>query len=358
MVSRTATRIVRAIRLVPVLSCMFAGCTCSSGPPVSPTPTVTPEPRATQTRSSVPHPTVTPVPPPPAAPAAATSTLPPKPNATATASAASSVCEGYVAVLSGKKQDKALLDNPAVQALAQQAPDLVKCGAVRLDSEALCMLLGSDAEKGRTKECLSMRAIFHELRTYPKGRSFYMLDSDWRDCHAGPFAPICDALREAMRSGDASKCVLTADFRSICRSVMADLKESQCRKMGPEIKRVMEARCRAHATVNASACHLEAAKGDLFEQRVRFLTEAEDECRRAVEERASMGKGLSALAESGSPDERELAKAALSQADACTLYARPVMDACLTNSGRPVALAPPPRVEGSPMPTPPTPGGG
>jgi hypothetical protein len=332
MVARTASLIVRAIRLAPVLSCLFAGCTCSSGPVVSPTPTATPTSRATQPPPTVPHPTDTPVPPPPAA----TSTLPPAPNPEVTANAADSACGDYVAVLSGKKQDKALLENPAVRALAQQAPDLVKCGAVRLDSEALCMLLGSDPEQGLTKECVLMQELFHELRAYPKSHSFFMTETEWRGCHASPLAPICDALREALRSGDASKCALKADFRSVCRGMLTNLDEVQCGVVGPHVKRIMEARCRAAVTLDASVCHIEGADekrthGAKFDFKELFKG-GEDECKQKTEERAFLGKGLNVLAESGPPRERELAKAALGQTDACAPYARAAMESCKGSS--------------------------
>lgn len=331
MVSRTTTLIVCAIRLVPILSFGFAGCTCSGGPAVNPTPTVPPTSRAAAIPPTVPRPTETPVPAPPTAPAEATSTLPPAPNAGGTAGEASSACEGYVAVLSGKKQDKASMDNPTVRALAQQVPDLVSCGAVRLDSEALCMLLGTDPQQGQTQQCLTQQGLFHELRAYPKKPSFFMTESEWRGCQDSPLAPVCDTLRQALRSGDATKCALKDDFQSICRKQITDLNEAQCRIVGPWMKRVTEAKCRAMVTLDKAACQVEQAdlkSGEFSKDMPEFFKEAEGECKQKTEDRAFLGKGLNAIAESGPARERELAKAALGQADACAPFAQAAMDSC------------------------------
>src|SRR5713101_4433412 len=86
-------------------------------------------------------------------------------------SARRTVCARYVAAVAGHAPDDALLDNPEVRALAVQAPDLVMCGAVVHDSDAPCKRLLPE-EHGPTTACRYMQSIFHELRTYPQGRSF------------------------------------------------------------------------------------------------------------------------------------------------------------------------------------------
>lgn len=347
MVSRTATLIMRAIRMAPVVTCVFAGCTCSGGPGTTPPPTATAAPRATQTPVRVAPVTNTPV-----AQAQPTATAPPTPNVEATRSAARPACEGYVAVLSGEKQDEALLNDPAVRALAPQVPDLVTCGAVRLDSEAHCMLLGSDREQNEIRACRQAQSLFHELRLHPKSPAFFMTDADWHACHDSPLAPVCDSLRDAFRSGDVSKCTLTQDFQAICRKQIPELNESQCRIVGPWMKRVTDAKCRAMVTLDTKACHAEQRdlkSGDLSKQMPDFFKEAEDECRQKTEELAPLGKGLSGLAESGPPRERALAQATLGKADACAAYAQAAIEVCVQGSqaAPPEAGTPPP---GAPVP--------
>lgn len=350
MVSRTADLIVRAIRVAPLVGGLFAVCSCSNMLGGSPTVTPTPTTRSTATRTSVPPPTNTPkVSAPEVAPP-----VPPTPNVEATVSAGHTACEGYVALLSGSKQDKALLNTPEVQGLAKQVPDLVACGAVARDSDELCMLLGSDTEQGRTKDCVLAQGLFHELRAYPNTHSFYMPEVDWKGCHASPFAPICDALRQALRSGDASKCTLTGDFQSICRNQLPELNESQCRAVGPAMKKAMETKCRAMVALDKSLCHLSEAevKKFAFQGAQDFFKGSEDECKQKTEDRALLGKGLKVLAQSGPPRERELAKAALGQADACASYAKAAMDSCTAgNAGTPAAETPTPGASETSPPT-------
>src|SRR5262249_42208398 len=158
-----------------VLTCVFVGCTGSSRAAAEPTPPATPINGAPQVPPVVPHPTDTAVAAPPSAPA----TPLPTPNA----GAANSACEGYVAVLSGKKQDKALLATPEVQKLAAGAQDLVACGAVMLDSDEFCKQLGKD----KVTTCRDRWSIFHELRAHPDGRGFIFTDFEYETCRtSGP----------------------------------------------------------------------------------------------------------------------------------------------------------------------------
>ena len=141
-----------------------------------------------------------------------------------------SACERYVAAVSGRAK-LALLDDPEVGTLAAQAPgDLVMCGAVRSDSDALCERL-LPVEHGPGGACQHMRSIFHELRS-AGGRSFMFDDRDWEGCRVIPLFPaLCDSLRKAMRSADPRDCAATDGAESICRAYIA-LDKSLCHAEG------------------------------------------------------------------------------------------------------------------------------
>jgi hypothetical protein len=315
MVSGTAKLIVRAIGLAPVVACLFGGYACSGTLGRSPTPTATATTRPTATPTSAP----TSTPPPP------TPTLSSTPNlaATATTNARRTDCERYVAFLSGHGQDDALLDNPGVQALAQQSPDLTTCGAVLRDSDERCKRL-LPAEHGPSMLCRQMRAIFHELRTYPKGRSFMFDDLDWEQCQSISGLPpkACDAFRDALRSADATKCAATGEGQSICRAFIR-LDASLCGAMPGAQRRLSE------------GTHAKSDKGFRFEEG----------CKKAIESKKFLAQGLNALAESGPPRERELAKAALGRDGACAAYVQPALQLCMGSPAAPI-----PGTPGSPGP--------
>jgi hypothetical protein len=255
MACRTADLLVLIIRMAPVVTCIFTGCTCSGK------------------RAGTPD------------------------------GARRALCERYVAAISGHG-DSTLLDDPQVQALAAHAaPDLVMCGAVLADSDGLCQRLMPPGH-GPSMACRHIRSDFHELRTYPNGRSFMFDEIDREECNH----PACDSLLEAMRSGDAEKCALTADLQSICRAYIT-LDKSLCRLEGKQTE------------PNGGA-----QKGYGKEPGL------EEGCRKTIESRGFLAQGLKALAESGPPRERALAKAALGQADACVQYAQSAMDLCLGNA--------------------------
>lgn len=230
----------------------------------------------------------------------------PAPSAAAVDSATAarrSLCERYVAVVSGRG-DQALLDDPSVEALALQAPpDLVMCGAVVGDSDLLCDRL-MPSQHGPNMACLHMRSVFHELRTYPRGRSFLFDDVDWRGCRSVPLlaSRFCDPFRTALRSGDPKNCAATGAGESICRAYM---------NLDPSL-------CRLHGALKA-AVSVGALVG------VDFL----DACARAIESRAFLAQGLQGLAESGPPREREFAKAALGDPEACASWRQAAMAMCM-----------------------------
>jgi hypothetical protein len=226
-------------------------------------------------------------------------------NATpAFAPAAQGDCERYLAVLSGRTQDAKLMKSSEIRGFAQPAPDLVTCGAVRANSEDLCnTLLPDDAgsapasdfiAEGPYKACREQWATLKELRDHPQGRSFMFNDINMQGCRGiKDLAPLCDGIRDAMRSGDEKKCASLGKFESICR---------------------------AYIKLDKSLC-----KGDPNDP---YAKNAADDCVRKIERKGVWVQGLTKLAESGSPRERDLAKAALGKADACASLERDAMKAC------------------------------
>jgi hypothetical protein len=215
----------------------------------------------------------------------------PTPDAAA-ASARRATCEHYIATLSGREQDAALMNNPEVQGLVGQVPDLVICGAVWRDSEDVCQKL-MPMDRGPNMECRRTWSIFHELRAYPSGRSFVFDDIDRQECifsDAGPTG--CDAFLAAMRSGDVKNCEATGGAQSICR---------------------------AYISLDTSLCHAEGKlKGPQLDA----------ECRKRIENRRFLAQGLQQLADAGPLPEKEMAKAALGQADACESYRKSALQLC------------------------------
>jgi hypothetical protein len=274
---RLSSLLLRTIRLSPLVACLFAGCTCFSEPAREPVPTPTPIMETLPTATLPPHTPTQPVP---------TPADSPTPDLAAVG-AKRAECDGYLAVLSGRKEGSSLADEPELRHLAESAPDLVICAAVKGDSEAVLLA-----------DCLYLQAMFHELRTYPKGRSFMFTGMDYKQCMD---RSVCDALRDALRSGDPKKCAQVGDGESICLAFM-NLDKSLCRIP-------------------------EGAKGG-GEQK-EDEGGVEELCRQTIESRAFLAQGLEALAESGEPRHRELARAALGREDACTSLARAAMDTCM-----------------------------
>jgi hypothetical protein len=310
--SRDTTVIIRAVGFAPLVAGLFAGCTWSGSLLGNPTPTATPT--ATRTATPTVTRTHTQTPPPPES----TPTVPPTPDlrGTATVSARRAVCERYVAFLSGRERDDALLDNPDVQALAQQSADLVMCGSVVRDSDLLCRRF-FPTERGPSIVCRHMWSIFHELRAHPKGRSFMFDDIDREEWQSPPSvdSATCDALQEALRSGDVNKCARSGDLESVCRAYM----------------RLDQSLCRVHGRL--AEVELPSRKAGEPEK-LKLKTVLEESCRETIESRAPLARGLTAIAKTGPPRERELAKAALGQTDACASYAQSALQSCVENAGR------------------------
>jgi hypothetical protein len=251
----------------------------------------------------------TPVANPPAAsePAAAT------PEATAVntpdAAARRASCENIVAALSGESKHEALLKDPQVEALAKRVPDLLTCRAVKEDSDGPCKLL---EDERAVRSCRAKQSTFHEWRAYPNGRAFMFNNVQFEDCgNFKPFAPYCEGFRAAARAGDASKCKAVGEFESLCRGLI---------------------------TLDKSLCS--APKGKDFQGRDQGNSQTwadgvEKDCKRQIDGMALYAKGMKAVADSGTPLDRQLAKAALGQPDACAPSAEDAIKTCVANLGAP-----------------------
>jgi hypothetical protein len=315
------------LRRAPILALIFSGCTCSEEPAVTSAPPAAVEAAATPTAvpPTAPAPTAT--------AAAAPQDAPAAPPAIAADSPPSrSACDRYIAALSGRTQDAALLESADLKAVLQVAPDLGTCTAVASDSDALCQKL-FPVESGPTMMCRHTRAIFHELKNYPQGRSFMFTEIDWQGCRGIPVMPatVCDAMRDALRAGDVEACAKAGDAASICRAY-ATLDKSVCRLEGELAK--------------ATFSMPDKKEGETG--KVELKPAAEKSCRQLIESRAFMAKGLKALAESGPAREKALAKAALGEPDACATFAEPALELCAgRTSAAPPAQVPPLPSEGS-----------
>ncbi len=210
-------------------------------------------------------------------------------------------CRKYVAALSGDKDQKDLLEESEVQTLARQVPDLVFCGAVTADSDDICQVLAPGEKfrsltEGPANICCAAWAQMHELRKYPKGRSYFFDDMQYQQCKALPsLASFCDAFRDALRSGDPAQCASAGDLKSICV---------------------------AYLKVDKSLCKGEGPEGAGLEK----------DCRKKIDKMAGLAGGLQGLSTAGKPRDRALAKAALGTPDACAALAQTATDICLNQS--------------------------
>lgn len=296
MTARATRPTDRAMWIVPALICIVTGLTPApahaSNPPAPPAAEVPNAGGGTQT------PTTT-------IPAPATER---------------SECERSIAALAGDPEEAALLKTRYVQDLARGQANLLTCRAVKDDSDEACKLLGDD---DAIKSCRAMRSVFHELRENPRGRGFMFNDVQFEDCQRfEPLAPYCEKFRAAARTGDATQCDTLGEFQSNCRAAIK---------------------------LDKSLCTAPKSKGFQGRDHEGGETYGEDirkDCQRQVEKMAVYAKGLLAVAESGPPLERQLAKAALQQPDACTPLADAAAKACSAKS------TPPPRPSGKPTPAP------
>jgi hypothetical protein len=167
------------------------------------------------------------------------------------------------------------------------------------------------------RACQGERFTFHERRTHPKGPSVILDGASYNDCKASlKDGKICDALWEALRSGDPDKCASTGEIAPNCRAVMMRDK-SLCRDVGD---------------------------GKAI---------SKPDCIQAIDKAAALGKDLKELADSGDKRERVFAQAALKGAPACDVYRSAAMQACSNEA----APATPATTPATPPPAGPTRGG-
>jgi hypothetical protein len=330
MVSAVTMRLPRVLYAVAALSLSFSGCTCGGSAPRPPAPTPT-------TRAAAPPPaTAAPAAPAAQAPAAAAQAAPAAaPPATAAVAAADaggapSDCAAYAAVWAGRKQDPAIMANPEARKYA--AAELVMCGAVYSDSDDLCSrIMGVD--EGPLGACLQTRALFHELRAYPGKPSFMFTEFEWKRTRGIPaLTQFADSLQQALRSGKPEDCDKVGDGASICRAYMK-LDKNLC-------------------VVSGQLAEVEFSlpdhkEGEPTSYKVKDVAEAN--CRENIESRSFLNKGLDAIAASGPPRERELAKAALRQPDACEALMQAAIARCTGPAptvAAPTPISPPPPDDG------------
>jgi len=281
---------------------------------------------------------------PPGAPTPGTGATPagtpaPQVDAQAAARAKRAACESLAAALSGRPAERQLLNDPRAASLAELVPDLVTCGAVATDSDELCKLAA-----GSSGSCLTTRSVFHELRANPKGRGFVFSEAEYQHCRAEMPLKVCEKMRNAVTSGDPSKC----DGQW--------LDKTDGRAPGMEKARVEDmstlctAFCRALVSADKSLC--------------RQLKDPEmmRRCESQIEDKVVFARGLKDIAATGKPPERDFARAALGEADACKAMMQTAVDKCLERSftpavekSAPVTVSPNPSGPKPPSPAGPTP---
>lgn len=221
-------------------------------------------------------------------------------------------CASYVEVLAGKKKGSAILKDPLLRQFAQGQVDLLTCGAVAADSDELCGLLSGQT----ASDCRLTRERFHELRTV-KGRSFLMTDQDYKSCRQDKtLAPFCDALREAARSADPNKCP----------------------------KGMIEGFCRGLVSMDKSQC---AGVGTIEDSE-----QGKAACEKIIDRNKPYAQGLKELAQSGAEPDRDFAKAALGQSDACKALGAKAMQACEEIAAPPSAAGGDSKEKSAPVPVP------
>ena len=314
------------VRRLPLLAVMLSGCTCGSGTPGPPAATPTRQAPPTAARASN-------------LPAAAPATAPSGGPAAAAPAAADparrATCESYVAVLSGKQTDAALLASAEVQWLAQQAPDLATCGAVASDSADVCKPIskwrpcptceeiGTQGRKPdvRTDDCYTVWSIMHELETSPNGRAFMLDECLTPDKDA---ADLCNGLIQGLRSGN---CSAAGSAAPLCQA-MTSLDAAQCVAM-PGLPEDLPTQCKSR-----------------------------------IASRGFLAKGLTALADAGGPKEAAVveewgdsdrlqrhAAAALGRPGACDAFAAAAVQVCVEKQMAVFPPTLPPQGEPTPLPT-------
>lgn len=243
----------------------------------------------------------------------------PTPDATAAAAAqnaARDACEARArAVLGSEAATKAVKESD-VLGLGRRSAELVICSAVLNDSADICKRYFPN-EQGPSGACRQTQAIFHELRTEPKKRTFMFTEQDWQQCRGIKEAQgFCDGLRAALQSGNVDECTKAGDGEGICRAYMT-LDKEKCAVTG------------ALAEVTFSLP--DRKEGEPESYKVGDI--AAEDCRNRIDSRAFLAQGLEALAASGPKREQILARAALKQPDACAPRVEEAVADCLGAQG-------------------------
>jgi hypothetical protein len=221
-----------------------------------------------------------------AAPAATAAGAPVVPAAAVNAKRAA--CLRAIDALAGATDDSGALASPEARLLADQIPDLVTCGAIRKNTDVPCHTLLAK-ERAREIDCLSMRSMYNELRTYPKGRGFMFDDLKYAECQARGAGKFCDDFRAALRAGDVAQCDALSNHGYLCR---------------------------AFVTMDVSACSPGAGKDDA------------PDCEKVIERNVLFGKGLDGHRQGAPLRDREFAKAAMGAPVACAALAQTAIDIC------------------------------
>ncbi len=236
-------------------------------------------------------------------------------------------CDRLIAVLSGRDKDEKLLKSAELQKLAQVFRDLATCGAVASDSPALCKAMGeTDAHSG----CLLMQGTFQLLRAHPKGGRLLFTTGSYEHCRTEITPVICEKLRDAVAANDASKCEWKPGEKP--EAIPADARHHPKALTAAQVRTDFPLMCRALVTLDKSLC---SQIKDPDSKRV---------CADVIERNAVYAAGLKSMAESAPQPQRDLAKAALGQADACQPYTDAARKACMGigvvgASGTPAATA-------------------
>ncbi len=244
-------------------------------------------------------------------------------------------CDRLIAALSGQSKDDKLLKSPQLQKLAQESRDLATCGAVASDSPALCKAAGeTDAHNG----CLLMQATFQLLRAHPKGGRLFFTSGSYEHCRTEITPLICEKLRDAVAANDPSKCGWKPGEKP--EAISSDPRHHPQALSAAAVRTDFPVMCRALVTLDKALC---SQIKDPDSKRV---------CADVIDRNAVYATGLKAMAESAPQPQRNLAKAALGQADACDSYADAARKACL-GTGPVVASGTPAAATGTPAAPPP-----
>jgi hypothetical protein len=234
----------------------------------------------------------------------------------AVGSAAPTKCQKIAEALGKRTADAALLNSADAHAVGLQNPELVMCSAVLTDSDEPCKRYLPSGQ-GPSNACLQLRAIFHELKANPGKPTYMFTDFDWQLCRSNPdFTQTCDKLRAALRSGNEKDCAGIGIAEPLCRAAMSGDKTKCDLKVAAAEGKVLSPDPQGKGPVTANVSEMIA-----------------QDCHEKLDTRLRLAGGLKKLAESGSPQEQPLARAALGEADACATLVKQATGRCPGETG-------------------------